>query len=127
MEEKLSLQLREKMQVRVYQRLVEGKRERNVPFVGVVQKVRGSGPNKTITVKQILEGVEVEKIFPIALPTITKIEIVEEKPKVKRKAGGVRSKKVGSISKAKSISAGKARSASSGRARSASKSTKKKK
>lgn len=109
----MNLPIREKMQVRVFQRIVEGKRERNVPFVGVVQKVRGSGMNKTITVKEVLEGIEVEKIFPLALPTITKIEIVEVKPKLKRKSGGVRSKKVGSISKAKSISAGKVRSAAS--------------
>ena len=113
MEEKTNLPIREKMQIRVFQRIVEGKRERNVPFVGIVQKVRGSGVNKTITVKQILEGIEVEKIFPLALPTITKVEIVEEKPKVKRKTSGSRSKKVTSVSKAKSISAGKARSVAS--------------
>ncbi len=113
MEEKVNLPIREKMQVRVYQRLVEGKRERNVPFEGIVQKVRGSGFNKTITVKQVLEGVEVEKIFPLALPTITKVEIVEAKPKVKKKSGGAGSKKITSASKAKSITAGKARSAKS--------------
>ncbi len=111
MEDKLKLDIREKMQVRVFMRIVEGKRERNVPFVGVVQKVRGSGYNKTITVKQYLEGIEVEKIFPLALPTITKIEIVEEVVKVKRSTGGSRSKKVVSASKAKSISSSKARSA----------------
>src|SRR5690242_7692983 len=112
MDDKLNLPIREKMQIRVYQHIVEGKRERNVPFAGIVQKVRGSGVNKTITVKQLLEGVEVEKIFPLALPTITKIEIVEEKPKVKRKTGGSGSKKIVSASKAKSISSGKVRSAS---------------
>lgn len=111
MDDKLNLQIREKMEVRVFQRIVEGKRERNVPFAGIVQKVRGSGFNKTITVKQILEGVEVEKIFPIALPTITKIEIVEAKPKVKRKANKSGAKKFISVSKAKSISASKVRSA----------------
>ena len=112
MEEKINLPIREKMQVRVFQRIVEGKRERNVPFIGVVQKVRGSGVNKTITVKQFLEGVDVEKIFPLALPTITKVEIIEVEVKKKRTSGGSRSKKVASASKAKSISSGKARSAS---------------
>lgn len=80
------LQLREGQNVRVFQKIVEGKRERNVPFPGRIMKVRGSGVNKTITVKQILEGVMVEKIYPLALPTITKIEIVEEKPKVKKQS-----------------------------------------
>ncbi len=74
-------QLREGQNVRVYQKITEGKRERNVPFIGKVLKVRGSGVNQTITVAQILEGIGVEKIFPTALPTITKIEIIEEKPK----------------------------------------------
>lgn len=77
-------QLREGQTVRVFQKVAEGKRERNVPFVGKLLKVRGSGVNKTITVRQNLEGVDVEKIFPIALPTITKIEIIEEKKTVKK-------------------------------------------
>lgn len=87
------LQLREGQAVRVFQKVVEGKRERNVPFAGRILKVRGSGANKTITVKQTLEGIDVEKIFPIALHTITKIEIVEEKKKQtapKRKSSGAK-------------------------------------
>jgi large subunit ribosomal protein L19 len=84
MDDKLNLPIREKNTVSVFQKLVEGKRERNVPFTGVVQKVRGSGINKTITVKTILEGVEVEKIFPIASPSITKIEIIEDKKTSKK-------------------------------------------
>lgn len=87
MEEKINLPIREKMQVRVFQRIVEGKRERLVPFVGIVQKVRGAGVNKTITVKQILEGVEVEKIFPLALPTIIKVEVIEVVKKKKPTRG----------------------------------------
>ena len=73
------LQLREGQNVRVTQKIIEGKRERSVPFLGRLMKVRGSGINKTITVKQNLEGVDVERIFPIASPTLIKIEIVEEK------------------------------------------------
>ena len=71
-------QLREGQTVRVFQRITEGKRERNVPFIGKVLKVRGSGVNQTITVMQMLEGIGVEKIFPTALPTITKIEVIEQ-------------------------------------------------
>ena len=77
MDDKLNLQIREGQTVRVFQRLVEGKRERNVPFQGIVKKVRGTGVNKTITVNQFLEGVEVEKIFTLAAPSITKVEIVQ--------------------------------------------------
>ena len=71
-------QLREGQTIRVFQRITEGKRERNVPFVGKLLKVRGIGVNRMITVRQALEGVDVDKIFPTALPTITKIEVVEQ-------------------------------------------------
>jgi large subunit ribosomal protein L19 len=72
-------QLREGQNVRVIQKVTEGKRGRNVPFVGKLLKVRGSGVNKTITVKQTLEGVDVEKIFPVMSPILVSIEIIVEK------------------------------------------------
>ena len=71
-------QLREGQQVRVFQKMTEGKRERDVPFTGKLLKVRGIGVNQTITIRQNLEGIDVDKIFPTALPTITKIEVVEQ-------------------------------------------------
>ena len=71
-------QLREGQTIRVFQRINEGKRERNIPFAGKLLKVRGIGVNRMITVRQSLEGIEVEKIFPLALPTITKVEVVEQ-------------------------------------------------
>ena len=85
--------LREGQNVRVFQKIIEGKRERNVPFAGVILKVRGAGVNKMITVRQTLENIEVEKIFPIALPTITKIEVVEEKKVIRKSASGKKSRK----------------------------------
>ena len=93
--DKAQIVLREGMNIRVFQKIVDGKRERNVPFIGVLKKVRGSGVNRMITVSQHLEGVEIEKIFPTALPTITKIEVIEEKKKVakKRKSGSGGAKK----------------------------------
>ena len=71
-------QLREGQQVRVFQKMTEGKRERNVPFTGKLLKARGIGVNQTITIRQNLEGIDVDKIFPTALPTITKIEVMEQ-------------------------------------------------
>ena len=89
-------QLREGQLVRVFQKMTEGKRERNVPFAGKLLKVRGIGVNQTITIRQNLEGIDVDKIFPTALPTITKIEVMEQvrslikghaaKPKKSKKA-----------------------------------------
>ena|SRR3989344_8740147 len=80
------LQIREGQNVKVFQKVAEGKRERNVAFSGKVVKVRGIGVNKSITVTQLLEGIGVDRIFPIASPTITKFEIIEEKKKTGRKS-----------------------------------------
>lgn len=71
-------QLREGQLIRVFQKITEGKRERNVPFEGKLIKVHGAGLNRMITVRQNLEGIDVDKIFPTALPTITKIEVLEQ-------------------------------------------------
>ena len=86
-------QLREGQDVRVVQKVIEGKRERNVPFAGKLLKVRGIGPNKMTTVRQTLENVDVDKIFPVASPTLVKIEIVEVKKTVKTKSDTRQKKK----------------------------------
>ncbi len=78
------IQVRENQTVKVVQKIIDAKRERNVPFVGRVLKVRGTGQNKTITVRQTLEGVDVDKIFSVAAPSILSIELVEEKKKSKK-------------------------------------------
>ena len=46
-----------------------------------------------ITVRQNLEGIDVEKIIPLALPTITKIEVIEEKKTPKKTTSGRKSTK----------------------------------
>ncbi len=79
------LQLKEGQNVRVIQKVIEGKRERNVPFVGVILSVKGAGSNQMITVRQQLEGVGVDRIFPVMSPTLVKIELVEEKKGKKAK------------------------------------------
>jgi large subunit ribosomal protein L19 len=71
-------QLREGQSVRVFQKIKEGKRERNVPFTGKLIKVRGVGSNRMITVRQTLGGVDVDKIFPVLLPSLTKIEVLTQ-------------------------------------------------
>lgn len=77
------------MTVRVHQRITdvtpEGKeRERIQVFDGIVlARHGGATPGATMTVRKISEGVGVEKIFPLFLPTIEKIEIVKQ-AKVRR-------------------------------------------
>jgi len=72
------------MQIRVYEKIKEGDRERLQPFEGIViARKHGKGINATITVRAIILGVGVEKILPIHSPKIAKIEILKT-PKVRR-------------------------------------------
>lgn len=62
--------------VRVSVRVTEGEKERIQDFEGVVIRTRGSGPNRTFTVRKVSEGVGVERIFPVHSPKVARIERV---------------------------------------------------
>lgn len=64
--------------IRVSQKVKEGKRERIVPFQGTLMRVKGKDGNRMITVRTVLEGIEVDRIFPVSLPTITDIKFVQK-------------------------------------------------
>lgn len=64
--------------IRVQVRVIEGDKERLQSFEGDVISVRGSGLNKTFTVRKISSGVGVERIFPINSPKIAKVEVLKE-------------------------------------------------
>ncbi|OGH38733.1 MAG: hypothetical protein A2905_01835 [Candidatus Levybacteria bacterium RIFCSPLOWO2_01_FULL_36_10] len=66
--------------VKVSQKIIEGKKERIVPFSGQVIRMKGSMDNRTITVRQNLDGVYVDRIFSIASPSIVDIKF-EASPK----------------------------------------------
>lgn len=63
--------------VKVYYKIKEGDRERIQPFEGVVIRIRGSGADKTFTLRKESYGVGIERIFPYYSPNIEKIEIVK--------------------------------------------------
>lgn len=72
------------MTVRIHQKIKEGEKERVQIFEGIIIKISaGDGINKSITVRKVVEGVGVEKIFPIHAPVVVKIE-VKKKSKVRR-------------------------------------------
>ncbi len=72
------------MTVKVHQKIKEGDKERVQIFEGLVLQVaHGHGADATFTVRKVVEGVGVEKIFPVFSPNISKIEVIK-KSKVRR-------------------------------------------
>ena len=61
--------------LKVHVRVVEGSRERNQVFQGVVIRRQGSGVQESFTVRKVSFGVGVERTFPLHSPIIAKIEV----------------------------------------------------
>ena len=86
---KILPKLKPGMTVRIYQKIKElnpkgEEKERVQYFEGIIiAKKHGSEAGATITVRKISDGVGVEKIYPLNLPTITKI-VVKKQAKVRR-------------------------------------------
>jgi large subunit ribosomal protein L19 len=69
--------------ITVYYEIREGSKTRTQFFRGVVIQRRGSGASETFTIRKMSGTIGVERIFPINLPAIQKIE-VNKKGKVRR-------------------------------------------
>jgi len=73
--------------VRVHVKLAEKTKrggEKVQVFEGlVIARKHGKGINSTFTVRKISDGVEIERIFPLHCPSVSKIEIVK-RSKVRR-------------------------------------------
>jgi large subunit ribosomal protein L19 len=69
--------------ITVYYEIKEGEKTRTQFFKGVVIQRRGSGNTETFTIRKMSGTVGVERIFPVNLPALQKIEI-NKKGKVRR-------------------------------------------
>ena len=67
----------------MYYEIKEGEKSRVQFFRGVVIQRRGTGATETFTIRKMSGEVGVERIFPINMPAIQKIE-VNKRGKVRR-------------------------------------------
>ncbi len=69
--------------VEVTYKIEEGDKVRSQKYRGDVIQIKGSGVNKTFTVRKISNGVGVERVFPLACPAIESLQVLK-KGKVRR-------------------------------------------
>lgn len=62
--------------VNVHCRIVEGDKERVQVFQGTLIGRRGGGINESITVRRLVGGSGVERVFPLHSPRVAKYEVV---------------------------------------------------
>ena len=62
--------------VRIGISIQEGNKQRVQPFEGTVIAQHKAGLNSTLTVRKSLQGVGVERVFPLHGPCITSIQII---------------------------------------------------
>lgn len=63
--------------VKVTVKIKEGNKERSQNYEGTIIKLKGSGVNKTFTVRRVFQGVGVERVFLFHSPKIEKIKILK--------------------------------------------------
>ena len=84
MKERTKLGLRSGDTVRVWQKIKEGEKTRLQAFEGLIlSRKHGNEAGATFTVRKVVDGVGVERIFPMYSPMIDEIEIVR-RSKVRR-------------------------------------------
>ena len=69
--------------ITAYYEITEGQKTRTQFFRGVVIQKRGTGSSQTFTIRKMSGTVGVERIFPLNLPALQKIE-VNKRGKVRR-------------------------------------------
>jgi len=64
--------------VKVFVKIIEGKRERIQVYEGVVLSMKGSGTEQTFKVRKMVGNIGVERTFPMQSRNIQKIEVIKE-------------------------------------------------
>ena len=62
--------------VKVYSKIVEGGKERIQGFEGIVIKRGGGSVRENFTVRKIVQGIGVERVFPLHSPKVDRIELL---------------------------------------------------
>ncbi len=66
--------------IRVWQKVTEGEKTRLQAFEGMVlSRKHGAEPGATFTVRKIVDGVGVERIFPLYSPDIDRVEVKSQR------------------------------------------------
>jgi len=92
-EERKKLDLQSGDTVRVHQNIVEGGKTRIQVFEGMlIARKHGDEAGGTFTVRKVIDGVGVERIFPIYSPNIEKIEVVRKSKTRRAKLYNIRDK-----------------------------------
>ncbi len=56
----------------------EGKKERTQAFEGLVIAIKGSGINKTFTVRRIFQNIGIERTFMVHSPKVQEIKVIRQ-------------------------------------------------
>lgn len=92
-EERKKLALKSGDTVRIHQKITEGDKSRIQVFEGLlIARKHGNEAGGTITVRKVVDGVGVERIFPFYSPNIDKIEVVRSSKTRRAKLYNVRDK-----------------------------------
>jgi large subunit ribosomal protein L19 len=92
-EERKKLGLKPGDTVRIHQKITEGDKSRIQIFEGmIIARKHGDEAGGTLTVRKVIDGVGVERIFPFYSPNIDKIEPVRKSKTRRAKLYNVRDK-----------------------------------
>jgi large subunit ribosomal protein L19 len=92
-EERKKLVLKAGDTIRVHQKITEGDKSRIQIFEGLlIARKHGNEAGGTMTVRKVIDGVGVERIFPFYSPNIDKIEVVRKSKTRRSKLYNVRDK-----------------------------------